>query len=96
MIGMTRNRAIRWGAIPLHDDGREMMGTHGSVHTDGKIVLAHIVSGDYVSEANFVRFAVSRYGTPGVTYALFAGGFSSSARKTGTFKVPGEAKGIPA
>lgn len=79
---------VRWGAIPLSDDGREMMGTHGSVTVNGEHVLSHVVSGEYVSKENFIRFAIKPYGTPGVTYAIFRGGFRSDCPRVGTFTVP--------
>lgn len=68
---MSRRRAVRYVAFPLHADGREMLGTHGNVTTaSGQSVPAEIMWGEYVSAANMVRFCVSRYGRVGITYAI--------------------------
>lgn len=72
-----RNRKIRWGAIPISNygtpDEREMMGTHGSVYVNGEYKLAAILSGEYVSRDNFIRFTIDKYGVPGVVYAIYRG-----------------------
>lgn len=87
---MTRNRAIRWGAIPISEYGtpneREMMGTHGSViKQNGERVLTEVLSGEYVSRDNFIRFMIDKYGTPGVVYAIYRGSrpFSIPVRNAG-------------
>lgn len=88
---MTRSRAIRWGAIPISKYGtpeeREMMGTHGGVYdVNGKWVLTAILSGEYVSRDNFIRFTIDKYGTPGVVYAIYKGArpFAIETRNAGT------------
>jgi hypothetical protein len=75
---VTRNRAIRWGAIPISNygkpDEREMMGTHGSVILpNGERRLAAILSGEYVNRDNFIRFMIDKYGVPGCVYAIYKG-----------------------
>lgn len=61
----------KYFAIPLNDDGREMMGTHGSVTVNGKHILTHALSGEYASVENFIRHSVSKYGTRGVEYQIY-------------------------
>lgn len=80
------NRKIHYGAIPLHADGREMMGTHGGVYRerDGLYVAAEVLAGDYVSVENFVRFTLNKYGVHEVKYAIYHGGFGSSGRLAAT------------
>lgn len=67
---MARPPRIRFVASPVREDGTTMMGTHGSVRVDGHIVLAHVVFGVYASRANFLRFALLKSGTSGVTYRV--------------------------
>jgi hypothetical protein len=51
-----------------------MMGTHGSVvKPNGERVLTEVLSGEYVSRDNFIRFTIDKYGTPGVVYAIYRG-----------------------
>lgn len=88
---MARNR-IRWAAIPVSNygqpDQREMLGTHGSVYVDGESVLTSVLSGEYVSRDNFIRYTIDKYGTPGVVYAIYKGSrpFSIQATPAGMVK----------
>ena len=61
----------KWWAIPLNDDGREMLGTHGSVTVNGKYILAASLPGNYKSRETCIRYLVKPYGIPGVTYQLY-------------------------
>jgi hypothetical protein len=86
---VSRNR-VRWGAIPISNYGtpeeREMMGTHGSVvKQNGERVLTEVLSGEYVSRDNFIRFMIDKYGTPGVVYAIYRGSrpFAIETRNAG-------------
>lgn len=60
----------KYFAIPLHADGREMLGTHGWVDVDGNSTGVAVLSGEYISPENCIRYLVSRYGVSGVTYSI--------------------------
>jgi hypothetical protein len=68
---------MRYGAIPLRADGSERMGTEG------------VLTGDYASPDNFIRYRVRPYGTPGTTYHIL-NGLGISARVLFTFTLDRE------